>query len=135
MHETLLFILDLMQSIRRRAFTPLSCLQYVTFFSPVALFVNNLYFLKVERGFTAHRNGVYVDPPQFNHDKCWSPLKDFHANIDRVKAERWKSLLQFRVQGTIEDSDGHGDRSMISAFRADMYIGSSPVKPQTRELL
>jgi len=89
---------------------------------------------KVERGFSAHRNGAFVAPPPFNQGNCWKPLGDFIGNINKVKEERWASIL--RIQGPDEDktdvdSDTLGDtranESMISAFRADMYIPSSPL--------
>ena len=85
--------------------------------------------LKVERGFSAHRTGAFVTPPQFNHDNCWRPLEDFLPNIDKVKEARWSSIL--RIQGSDEDevdSDARADMSAISAFRAEMYIPSSPLK-------
>ena len=82
--------------------------------------------------FFAHKNGAFVAPPQFNQKNCWKPLGDFFANINRVKEEQWASILC--IQGPNEDSemDGGGDaranESMISAFHADMYIPSSPLK-------
>ena len=88
-------------------------------------------FFKVERGFFAHKNGAFVAPPPFNHKNCWKPLGDFFANVNKVKEERWASILC--TQGPDEDemdgdSDTRANESMISAFRADMYIPSSPLK-------
>jgi len=88
-------------------------------------------FFKVERGFFAHKNGAFVAPPPFNHKNCWKPLGDFFANVNKVKEERWVSILC--TQGpdedeTDSDSDTQANKSMISAFRADMYIPSSPLK-------
>ena len=92
---------------------------------------NNDYFFKVERGFSAHKNGAFVVPPPFNQRNCWKLLGDFFANINKVKEERWASIL--RIQGpdkdkTDGDSDTRANESMISAFRVDMYIPSSPLK-------
>jgi hypothetical protein len=88
-------------------------------------------FFKVERGFFAHKNGAFVAPPPFNQKNCWKPLKDFFANINRVKEEWWASILH--IQGPNEDetdgdSDARANKSMISAFHADMYSPSSPLK-------
>ena len=88
-------------------------------------------FFKVKRGFSAHKNGAFVAPPPFNQKNCWKPLGDFFPNINKVKEERWASIL--RVQGPDEDetdgdSDARANKSMISAFRVDMYIPSSPLK-------
>ena len=92
---------------------------------------NNDCFFKVERGFFAHKNGAFVAPPPFNHKNYWKPLGDFFANVNKVKEEWWASILC--TQGPDEDetdgdSDTRANESMISAFRADMYILSSPLK-------
>lgn len=88
--------------------------------------------LKVERGFSAHIRGAYAAPPHFNHENCWKPLEVFFDVLDKVKDERWMSVLRFRgdeSEDINEDSDSlRGDQSMISAFRARMYV-SSPIKP------
>ena len=77
--------------------------------------------------------GTFVAPPQFNHENCWGPLKDFFNNIDKVKEECWTAILQFRGvdEGGVSDanSDHLHERSMISAFHAGMYVSSSPIKP------
>jgi len=92
---------------------------------------NNGCFFKVEQGFSAHINGACVAPPPFNHRNCWKLLGDFFANINKVKEQQWVSILC--IQGPDEDEmDGDSDtqvsKSMISAFHADMYIPSSPLK-------
>jgi hypothetical protein len=47
-----------------------------------------------------------------------------------VKPEHWVTLLQFLDPNAINAAeDNQGDRSMISACRADMFIPSSPIKP------
>ena len=90
------------------------------------------YFLKVEQGFSAH---LYTSPPHFNYDNCWKPLGDFFKNINKIKEDRWAMLLQVRSNNERDQddmaSDGdsvHGDQSMISAYCAEMYVPSSPIK-------
>ena len=87
--------------------------------------------LKVERGFSAHITGAYVAPNQFNHQNCWKPLHAFLTNIDKVEEDEWASLLQFPDADTDNDADNNAraDLSMISAFRARIYVCSSPIKP------
>ena len=94
------------------------------------------HFLKVERGFSAHISGTYTSPPHFNYDYCWKPLRDFFKNIDKIKEDRWAMVLQVRSNNEGEQgdvaSDGdsvHANQSMISAYRAEMYVPSSPIKP------
>ena len=70
-------------------------------------------------------------PPPFNQRNCWKPLGDFFANINKVKEEWWASILciqepdEDKMEG---DNDAQANESMISAFRVDMYIPSSPLK-------
>ncbi|KIJ91410.1 hypothetical protein K443DRAFT_14424 [Laccaria amethystina LaAM-08-1] len=89
--------------------------------------------ISVERGFTAHINGGFTAPPHFNHDNCWWPLQDFLKNIEKIKESRWKAILQFHCVDEDEtvdnDDDKEANQSMISAYRAGMYIPSSPLKP------
>ena len=77
--------------------------------------------------------GAFVAPPLFNQRNCWKPLGDFFANINKVKEERWASILHIRGPDGDEmesdnDTQARVNESMISAFRADMYIPSSPLK-------
>ena len=92
---------------------------------------NNDCFFKVEGGFFAHKNGAFVAPPLFNQRNCWKPLGDFFANINKVKEERWASVLC--IQGPDEDemdsdTNAWANELMISAFCVNMYIPSSPLK-------
>jgi hypothetical protein len=88
-------------------------------------------FFQVEQGFFAHKNGAFVVPPLFKQRNCWKPLGDFFANTNKVKEERWASILC--IQGPDEDemegdSDTRANQSMISASHVNMYIPSSPLK-------
>ena len=77
--------------------------------------------------------GAFVMPPLFNQSNCWKPLGVFFANINKVKEDRWASILHIRGSDG-DEMDGYNNtqaqvnESMISAFRADMYIPSSPLK-------
>ena len=59
-------------------------------------------------------------------------MADFFGNIDKVKEPQWKSILQFRVDMEMDSEKEEGvlcaDQSTISAFRAGIYISSSPIK-------
>ncbi|KAF8235343.1 hypothetical protein L208DRAFT_1257724, partial [Tricholoma matsutake] len=90
--------------------------------------------LEVEHAFSAHMKGTFAKPPQFNLDNCAKLLKDFFINIDKVKEDRWSTILQFSGANENKNSDADGDvlqadQSMISAFRIGMYVSSSPAKP------
>lgn len=110
----------------------------VRLFLLVTVMVEESYthFSKVERGFSAHISGTYMSPPRFNYDYCWKPLEDFFKNVDKIKVDRWAMLLQVRSNNESEQddvaSDGdsdHANQLMISAYRAEMYVPSSPIKP------
>ena len=93
--------------------------------------VDKCYF-KVERAFVAHLSGMYIAPPAFAHQHYWQPLATFLSKIDRVSERCWKELLMFRsateASGDDTDSELWADQSMILAYRADLYIPSSPFK-------
>ena len=58
-------------------------------------------------------------------------LGDFFANINTVKEQWWVSILHIQGPGEDKmdgDSNTQVNKSMISAFHADMYIPSSPLK-------
>ena len=83
----------------------------------------DLMITKVEREITTHLSGFFVKPPLFDHNH-------FLRNLDHVKPEHWVAVLQFLDPNAINAAEGdQGDRSMISAYRADMFIPSSPIKP------
>ena len=82
---------------------------------------------------SAHKDGYFVAPPQFNFDNTWKALEAFFTNMDKVKEECWSSVLQFgsvidEDEDVALDSDAHADQSIIFAYRADMCIPSSPLK-------
>ncbi|KJA18015.1 hypothetical protein HYPSUDRAFT_145626, partial [Hypholoma sublateritium FD-334 SS-4] len=90
-----------------------------------------LILVVIERALCAYKNGAYIAPDKFDHDHSWKPLRDFFPAIDRVKEERWATLLGNQSGGsdTDLDDDARVDESMISAYRAEMMlVGSSPVK-------
>ena len=84
----------------------------------------------MERAFTAHLQGTFVQPPKFGHENYWQPIQDFSNHIDRLSENRWACVLDFKGGNGVEDDDEveGGDRTMISAYRADFYIPSSPQK-------
>jgi hypothetical protein len=63
------------------------------------------------------------------HEKYWRPLQVFYGHIDCLSERRWKLVLEFESSdGNNEDSSSHADESLISAYRADLYIPVSPEK-------
>jgi hypothetical protein len=83
----------------------------------------------VERSFTAHEKGSYIEAPIFAYKNYWRPLQQFLGNTDRVSERRWKLILNFKDGDNDTDKDLRADESMISAYRDDLYIPSSPQKP------
>lgn len=84
----------------------------------------------MERALAAHFSGAYVAPPPFAHQHYWQPLAMFLSKVDRVSERRWKEILMFGHASDDDDADSElrADQSTISAFRADLYIPSSPLK-------
>ena len=72
-------------------------------------------------------NGRFDPPRKFTHEEHWQMIQVFYGHIDRLSERRWKLALQCvenRYDGNNEAL--HADESMISAFRADLYIPESP---------
>jgi len=71
----------------------------------------------VERAFTTHLSGGYIDSPLFifSHDNYWKPLQVFSGNL--VSERRWSCVLDEDT-----DEDLRTDQSMISAYRAEIYV-------------
>ena len=70
-------------------------------------------------------------PPPFSHQACWQPLSVFLGKVGLVSERRWKQIiLNFKkvVDDEDMDVDLQADASMISAYQAEIYIPSSPMK-------
>jgi hypothetical protein len=88
------------------------------------------------------------DPPsKFAHKKLWQTIQVFYGHIDCLSERRcklaleactgslhwkllhWKLALEFnRDKCNNEEDISRADASMISAYRADLYIPESPQK-------
>jgi hypothetical protein len=73
-------------------------------------------------------NGRFDPPRKFTHEEHWQTIQVFYSHLDRLSERRWKLALQCNVEN---DSNGEAlpnraDASMISAFRANLYIPESP---------
>ena len=51
----------------------------------------------------------------------------FYGHLDRLSERRWRIALERRGEIGGGDEDHRADASMISAFRADLYIPESPL--------
>ncbi len=72
----------------------------------------------------AHLTGGFNAPGDFNHRTTWNSMKDFDRILDRVSESRWARALNF-VDCDIENRI---DESLLSAYRANFYLSSSPTK-------
>ena len=55
-------------------------------------------------------------------------MKTFFGHVDRLSERRWGLILDVKSDVEESDEDVGVDQSMISAYRADLYIPSSPLK-------
>ncbi|KAH9169309.1 hypothetical protein EDB89DRAFT_2073150 [Lactarius sanguifluus] len=78
----------------------------------------------VERAMRAHLTGRFNAPGDFNHQTSWNAMKDFDRILDRVSESRWAQALDF-----VDCDKDNLDESMLSAYRVDLYLSSSPAKP------
>jgi hypothetical protein len=67
----------------------------------------------------------------FAHEELWQMIQVFYGHIDRLSEQRRKLVLEFnRDKCDNEEDISRADASMISAYRADLYIPESPQKSQ-----
>jgi hypothetical protein len=89
--------------------------------------------LKVERAFKAHLSGRFESPPQFSHENYWKALQVFFGKVDAVSERRWnhilaRALANVDAEGQLEECDVQADQSMVSLYRDEIYVPSSPEK-------
>ncbi|KAH9015023.1 hypothetical protein EDB84DRAFT_1635082 [Lactarius hengduanensis] len=80
----------------------------------------------VERAMRAHLTGTFRAPSDFNHRTTWNSMKDFYRILDQISESRWMQALNFT---DCDDIENPMDESLLSAYRIDIYIPSSPTKP------
>jgi hypothetical protein len=74
---------------------------------------------------SAHLSGEFVAPPHFTHENYWQPLDIFLSKVDSLSERQWARIMA----GPEEAAENvQADRSMLSAFRADIYVPASPTK-------
>ncbi|KAH8979307.1 hypothetical protein EDB92DRAFT_390096 [Lactarius akahatsu] len=78
----------------------------------------------VERAMRAHLTGRFNAPGDFNHRTSWNAMKDFDRILDQVSESCWARALDF-----VDCDKENLDESVLSAYRADFYLSSSPTKP------
>ncbi|KAH8977244.1 hypothetical protein EDB86DRAFT_3092825 [Lactarius hatsudake] len=78
----------------------------------------------VERAMRAHLTGRFNAPGDFNHQTSWNAMKDFDRILDQVSESRWARALDF-----VDCDKENLDESVLSAYRTDFYLSSSPTKP------
>jgi hypothetical protein len=72
--------------------------------------------------------GRYIDPADFAYKTYWKAFQDFLGHTDRVSEGRW-GIIMDEKDADEDDDQIEVDESMISAYRGDLYIPSSPQKP------
>ena len=55
-------------------------------------------------------------------------MKTFFGHVDHLSERCWGLILDVKSDVEESDEDVGVDQSMISAYRADLYIPSSPLK-------
>ena len=73
----------------------------------------------------AHATGVFIAPAEFSHEATWVVMKDFYENLNRLHESHWAQALDFDSYGETEKAV---DESMLSTYRVDFYLPSSPTK-------
>ncbi|KDR82214.1 hypothetical protein GALMADRAFT_135578 [Galerina marginata CBS 339.88] len=96
---------------------------------PKALYA--LMLVATERAFRAYLpNGIIKSKKaleEFSDDNFAHELKTFRGHVDNVSERRWQLILNDLDEE--EDNDvGNGDLSLISEFRANIFIPSSLIK-------
>ncbi|KAI9452657.1 hypothetical protein BJY52DRAFT_1190152 [Lactarius psammicola] len=79
----------------------------------------------VERAMRAHMTGAFNPPSDFNHRTTWNAMKDFYRILDQISESRWAQALNFANN---DDTESCVNESLLSAYRIDFYIPSSPTK-------
>ncbi|KAH8986178.1 hypothetical protein EDB86DRAFT_3082997 [Lactarius hatsudake] len=72
----------------------------------------------------SYLTGRFNAPGDFNHQTSWNAMKDFDRILDQVSESRWAQALDF-----VDCDKDNLDESMLSAYRVDLYLSSSPAKP------
>jgi hypothetical protein len=71
-------------------------------------------------------NGRFDPSQKFTHDEHWQTIQIFYGHVDHLSERRWKLALQCNAENDGNEALRCVDASMISAFRADLYIPKSP---------
>jgi hypothetical protein len=63
------------------------------------------------------------------HDKYWRALQIFCRHVDGLSERRWKIVIDSQGSGGInDDEDLRTDETVLSAYRADLYVPFTPQK-------
>ena len=73
--------------------------------------------------FRAHITGAFKAPSEFTELATRKPMRDFFKNLARLRESHWEQAMQF-TDG-FGDGESQIDESMVSAYRADIYLPSS----------
>ncbi|KAF8816911.1 hypothetical protein BYT27DRAFT_7333125 [Phlegmacium glaucopus] len=83
----------------------------------------------VERGFKAFASdGNFLKPKKFSHDNYWRQLDDFMGKVNELSEGRRKAILdkvsvtQNRHDSKYDSEDIHGDMSIMSDYRGQIFI-------------
>ena len=74
----------------------------------------------------AHQTVIPSVPKVFNHQNIWSSMNDYYGILDGVGQSHWARALNFDDH---DNTESHADESLLSAYRANFFVPSSPMKP------
>ncbi|KAF8258997.1 hypothetical protein EI94DRAFT_1814165 [Lactarius quietus] len=80
----------------------------------------------VERTMRTYVTGEFIAPGEFNYPNIWNAVQDFYGILDKLHEHHWVQILNFNSYEEVENS---ADKTLLSAFRIDFYLPSSPSKP------
>jgi hypothetical protein len=79
--------------------------------------------VQVEHTMRAHVTGVFSPPSDFDHKTCWNTMRQFYQSLGMLHKPQWMKILHFEDDAIMES---RADESLLSAYRMDFYIPSSP---------
>jgi hypothetical protein len=66
---------------------------------------------------------VFIPPADFNHQTTWNAMQDFYRTLNQLHEHHWAQAMSFN---NYDETENGADESMLSAYRIDFYLPSSP---------
>ena len=90
------------------------------------------FIYQTERAFKAYLpNGTpksSKELEEFSDDNFARELNTFMGHVDKVSERRWQVIMDDLCKDEEENDPENGDLSLISEYRANIFIPSSPLK-------